>query len=159
MAGRNEDCSLWLAASDQKLGSAHVIEIDSSPGWKLVLICSGHSHWDTWWDVVFCCTSSSWRIEVKLKSCSVGWVESYAVGSACSGWGSELFALKLLGRSFCSILPDLVSLFLRLSFMDPTSSIGGVFQGLFSCDSDQGCRILHSALHGSHYVYNDVFFA
>ena len=24
------------------------------------------------------------------------------VGSACSGWGSELFALKMLGRSFCS---------------------------------------------------------
>ena len=81
------------------------------------------------------------------------------VGSACSGWGSELFALKLFGKSFCSILPELVSLSLQLSFMDPTSSSVGVFQGLFSCDSDQGCRILHSALHGSHYVYNDVFFA
>ena len=31
------------------------------------------------------------------------------VGSACSGWGSELFALKLLGKSYCSILPELNS--------------------------------------------------
>lgn len=29
--------------------------------------------------------------------------------------------------------------------------------GLFSCDCDQSCRILHGAVHGSHFVYNDVF--
>jgi hypothetical protein len=31
-----------------------------------------------------------------------------------------------------------------------------LYLGVFSCDIDQSCRLLHAATHGSHYVYEDV---
>ena len=30
------------------------------------------------------------------------------------------------------------------------------YLGVFCCDIDQSCRLLHTATHGSHFVYEDV---
>ena len=52
------------------------------------------------------------------------------VGSACSGWGSELFALNYLKIPFTSV---------------------------FACDTWGAARTFHTAVHGSHAMYDDVY--